>query len=96
MEQHMQDNWQLVSIFVSVALFLFNGVLGIAMWLLKQSYSEVKEQLKNNSTAIDNVKEHYFKKEDFKAFKDDFREFREELWKRFDKLETRVEDKKDC
>lgn len=68
------------------ALFLFNGVLGIAMWLLKQSYSDVKEQLKNNSQAIDNVKEHYFKKEDF-------RDFKEELWKRFDKLEDRLNEK---
>lgn len=71
---------------LNAALFLFNGVLGIAMWLLKQSYSDVKEQLKNNSQAIDNVKEHYFKKEDF-------RDFKEELWKRFDKLEDRLNEK---
>lgn len=71
---------------INVALFLFNGVLGIAMWLLKQSYTEVKEQLKENTTSIDNVKEHYFKKEDFKDFKD-------ELWKRLDKLEDRIQDK---
>jgi hypothetical protein len=67
----------------NIALFLFNGVLGIAMWLLKTSYAEVKEQLKQNSQAIDNVKDHYFKKEDFKDFKD-------ELWKRFDRLEDRM------
>lgn len=84
-----------LTLLINIALFLFNGVLGIAMWLLKMSYAEVKEQLKSNSQAIDNVKEHYFKKEDFKAFKDDFREFRDELWKRFDKLENRVEDRKD-
>ena len=77
---------QALMIFVNVALFLFNGVLGVAMWLLKQSYAEVKAQLKENTTSIDNVKEHYFKKEDFKDFK-------EELWKRFDKLEDRIQDK---
>ena len=78
-----------LTMLLNITLFLFNGVLGIAMWLLKTSYAEVKEQLKSNSQAIDSVKEHYFKKEDFKAFKDDFREFRDELWKRFDKLESR-------
>lgn len=80
------DNLEQSSIFINVALFLFNGVLGIAMWLLKQSYTEVKEQLKNNTQAIDNVKEHYFKKEDF-------RDFKEELWKRFDKLESRIDER---
>ena len=71
---------------INAALFMFNGVLGIAMWLLKQSYADVKEQLINNTKAIDNVKEHYFKKEDF-------RDFKEELWKRFDKLESRIDEK---
>lgn len=80
------EEYKSLTYFISVALFLFNGVLGIAMWLLKQSYSEVKEQLKTNTTAIDNVKEHYFKKEDF-------REFKEELWKRFDKLEIKVDER---
>ena len=75
-----------IPILVNIALFLFNGVLGIAMWLLKQSYAEVKEQLKTNTEAIGNVKEHYFKKEDFKDFK-------EELWKRFDKLEDRINER---
>lgn len=80
------DNIEHTTTFINVALFLFNGVLGIAMWVLKQSYTEVKEQLKNNTQAIDNVKEHYFKKEDF-------RDFKEELWKRFDKLESRIDER---
>lgn len=80
------EEYKYLSYFVNIALFLFNGVLGIAMWLLKQSYSEVKEQLKQNSQAIDSVKDHYFKKEDF-------REFKEELWRRFDKLENKVDEK---
>lgn len=80
------EEYKYLSYLINVALFLFNGVLGIAMWLLKQSYTEVKEQLKTNTQAIDNVKEHYFKKEDF-------REFKEELWKRFDKLESKVDER---
>lgn len=80
------DNYPSISHIINIALFLFNGVLGITMWLLKQSYTEVKEQLKNNTRAIDNVKEHYFKKEDF-------RDFKEELWKRFDKLESRIDER---
>lgn len=72
-----------ISIAVSVALFIINALLGLAMWALRQQYTDVKEQLRSNSQAIDNVKEHYFKKEDFKDFK-------EELWKRFDKLEDRI------
>lgn len=71
---------------LNTTLFLFNAVLGIAMWLLKQSYKDIKDQLKDNSQAIDNVREHYFKKEDF-------RDFKEELWKRFDKLENRLNEK---
>lgn len=71
---------------LTIGLFLINLLWGLAMWGLKQSYGDLKEQSRKNQEAIDGIKEHYFKKEDFKDFK-------EELWKRFDKLEDRLNEK---
>ena len=73
--------------------YVLNIILGVAAWLLKQAFHELREEHKNLSRKYDNlleevgdVKDKYFKKEDF-------REFKEELWKRFDKLESKVDEK---
>ena len=70
-----------------------NIILGVAAWLLKQAFQELKEEHKSLSRKYDNllnevgdVKDKYFKKEDF-------RDFRDELWLRLDKMEAAFEAK---
>lgn len=70
--------------------YVLNIILGVAAWLLKQAFQELKEEHKNLSRKYDNileevgdVKDKYFKKEDFT-------EFKRELWTRFDRFEDDV------
>jgi len=60
-----------------------NALMGVAMYLLKNAHNDIKEQVKENRDAIARVKEEYFKKEDFREFKD-------ELWGRLDRFEDSV------
>ncbi len=53
------------------------------MWFLKQSHQDLKEQARETRHNLEQLNREAYKKEDF-------REFKEELWKRFDKLETEV------
>lgn len=64
--------------------FIINGLLGIAMYFMKQSHDATKEQLTEQRGDIAHIKDNYFKKEEF-------REFKEELWNRFDKMEIAFE-----
>lgn len=67
-----------------VISFIINGLLSIAMYFMKQSHDATKEQLKEQRGDIAHIKDNYFKKEEF-------REFKEELWNRFDKMEIAFE-----
>jgi len=67
-----------------VISFIINGLLSIAMYFMKQSHDATKEQLKEQRMDIAHIKDNYFKKEEF-------REFKEELWNRFDKMEIAFE-----
>lgn len=67
---------------ITSILFLLNVVWGICMWLAKNAYSDLKEQVKENRLNL----EKSIKKEDFK-------EFKEELWQRFDKMEIAFNEK---
>ncbi len=60
-----------------------NVVLGGFMWLLKNTYNDLKEQVKENKQEIERVKDQAMRKEDFK-------EFKQELWDRLDKFESKV------
>lgn len=68
---------------LSVVSWAFNGLLGVAMYLLRQHNEAIKEQLKENKMEIESLKKD-------KMDKLDFKEFKEELWSRFDKLEDEV------
>ncbi len=70
----------------TLVLFLLNGVTGVAMWLLKNAYTDLKEYTKENRQNLEQLSREAYKKEDFK-------EFKEELWRRFDKLEVDVNQK---
>ena len=56
------------------------------MYFMKQSHEELKTRLTNLEKFKDDAKDIYFKKEDF-------REFKEELWNRLDKIEISFDKK---
>lgn len=70
---------------LTLVLFVFNCLLGVAAWSMKSMITDLKADVKSNRTDIDNVKEKYFKKEDFT-------EFKQELWLRLDRFERDVKD----
>ena len=70
---------------LSIGLFLLNILLGIAGWAMKSQITDLKAEVVKNSVDIDNVKDKYFKKEDFTDFK-------KELWQRLDRFEQDVKD----
>lgn len=70
--------------------YIFSAGLAVISYLLKQSYSDLRkanEDLKNQNLSlwkeINIIKDKYFKKEDFSAFK-------QELWNRLDRFEDDV------
>lgn len=71
--------------FTTLGLVVLNAVLGIGVWLMKTTITDLKEQVKENRDVIDRVKDQYFKK-------DDFTEFKQELWNRLDRFEQGVRD----
>lgn len=63
---------------------IINGLLGVSMYFMKQSGDNVKKQLDDQRADINHIKENYFKREEFRDFKD-------ELWIRLDKMENTFE-----
>lgn len=59
---------------------VINLLLGGVIWFMKQAYTDVKETVREQQKELDRVKDTYFKKEDFREFKD-------ELWTRLDRME---------
>ena len=64
----------------TVVLFAFNVVLSIAAYLLKRAYEDLKSDNKDLWQQITLIKDKYFKKEDFL-------EFKKELFARLDRME---------
>lgn len=62
---------------------VFNAILGLAGFSMKSTVDDLKEIARSNKQDIDHVKEKYFKKEDFT-------EFKQELWARLDRFEQDV------
>jgi len=68
--------------------WIVSALLGIVMMLGKSQIDSVQKRLENVEDQIDAIKEDYFKKEDF-------REFKQELWARLDKMESSFENRLD-
>jgi len=64
--------------------FVINGLLGVALYFMKQNNDRNKQQLDEQRADINHIKENYFKREEFRDFKD-------ELWVRLDKMEHTFE-----
>ena len=63
---------------------IINGLLGVSMYFMKQNGDAVKKQLDDQKDDIKHIKDNYFKREEFRDFKD-------ELWVRLDKMENTFE-----
>lgn len=74
-----------------VISLVVNGLLGIAMYWMKMSHDQSKEEIKDIKQEQKILRDTTFKKEDFKDFKI-------ELWDRLDRMDTdfkrRIEDLK--
>ena len=71
--------------------YVLNGVLAVLGYLMKTTLTDLKTDNTRLWKEVTHIKDTYFKKEDFS-------EFKQELWKRFDRLEddmkARVEELK--
>jgi hypothetical protein len=67
--------------YVAILLGTVQVLTGIVVWFMKTAYEDLKEKNKELENSITHVKDTYFKKEDFREFKD-------ELWTRLDKMEN--------
>lgn len=68
----------------AIASLSINALMGLVMYFMKMAHDNTKENIKRLETEVKDVRDNAFRKEDFK-------DFRDELWKRFDKLEEKVE-----
>lgn len=60
--------------------FAMSTLMGVVSYLLKMQIQMQKDQIKELQNDIKEVREKYYKKEDFQ-------EFKKELWARLDRLE---------
>lgn len=70
----------------AIVFFLVQTLTGFALWSLKTAYQDLKKQNEKLDDELQHVRETYFKKEDWK-------DFRDELWNRLDKMERVFEEK---
>lgn len=68
---------------IALVLLALNAVMGIAAYLLKNEHRDLKDDNKALWAQVEIIKDKYFKKEDFS-------EFKKELWARFDRLEDDI------
>ena len=69
---------------LQIVSFIVNGLMGVAMYFMKQAHDSQRDKVNSLETKIEKVHDSTVKKEDF-------REFKEELWLRFDKMEGAFE-----
>jgi len=68
--------------------WIVSALLGIVMMLVKMQNDSIQRRIEILEDQIVEVKEEYFRKEDF-------REFKQELWARLDRMETSFESRLD-
>ena len=61
--------------------FVLNGILGVAMFFMKQTHDATKEEIRTLKIDLRDVRDRAFLKEDF-------HDFRNQLWGRLDKMEA--------
>jgi len=68
-----------LAVVLAVVSLIVNVLMGIIMFFVKYTADGVNDKLKEHQVAIDKIKDSYIKKEDF-------REFKEELFVRLDEM----------
>lgn len=68
----------------NIISWIVAGIGGVAMWLAKTWVDSIQSRLKALDDEIKYIKEVYFKKEEF-------REFKADLWLRLDRFEIALE-----
>ena len=68
--------------------YFIGGLLALVAWLGKMQINSLQKRMADQDIKIEQIKDTYFKKEDFK-------EFKQELWTRMDKMEIAMEAKID-
>ncbi|HET8686203.1 MAG TPA: hypothetical protein VFM18_06010 [Methanosarcina sp.] len=68
---------------LEVVPYLINLLLGVIMFFMKLAHDNLKEELKEHKADIEKIKDSYIKKEDFREFKD-------ELFVRLDEIKLDV------
>lgn len=71
---------------MAIVSFGVNALMGLVMYFMKMAHDNTKENIKRLEGEVKELRDTSFKKEDF-------RDFKQELWDRFDKLEKKVEQK---
>jgi len=71
-----------------IIAWTINGLMGVIMWLGKVQLDTLQKRIDHLEDNDDYFKDHYFKKEDF-------REFKQELYTKLDKMESSLESKLD-
>ncbi len=66
--------------------WIVSALATLVMFLMKNQMDTQSKQLDNLNSEIKHIKDEYFKKEDF-------REFKTELWARLDKMELSFENR---
>jgi len=74
-------SWSWIMADSFIISFIINGLLGVAMFFMKLSSDTVKDDIKTIKTDLKEIRDTFYKKEDFKDFK-------EELWLRLDRMEA--------
>jgi L-rhamnose isomerase len=64
---------------ISIVLFIINGLMGVIMFFQNQAIINNKEKFKDLQEQHDVLR-------DRAMLKDDFRDFKKELWERLDQL----------
>jgi hypothetical protein len=64
--------------------WIITGLMGIIMWFGRNQIESLKDSIKSLEEDNKKIHETYFRKEDF-------REFKAELWSRLDKMEQRFD-----
>lgn len=64
---------------ITIVLFIINGLMGVIMFFQSQAITNNKEKFKELQDQQDMLR-------DKAMLKDDFRDFKKELWERLDQL----------
>ncbi len=70
----------------TILSFIISGLMGVAMFFMKQNNDANKDRIDKLEKELNHVKDNYVKQ-------DYFREFKDELWVRLDKMEVNFDRK---